>query len=66
MLKVIKEKYKPEFEEIRENMKQALHMIDVNETLDGIITDVTGNPGKMLRPLLMLLVAGECKEGDRK
>ena len=66
MINKIKESYLAELEAIKENMDQAFHLIEVNEELEGILGGISHNPGKMIRPLLMLLVAGDCKGDEKK
>ena len=66
MINKIKESYLAELEAIKENMDQAFHLIEVNEELEGILGGISHNPGKMIRPLLMLLVAGDCKGNEKK
>ncbi len=65
MLKLLHNRYKTEIGIILDKMREALHLIPVNPELDVILNEVTDNPGKLLRPMLMMIIAGDCPEDER-
>ena len=55
----------PDISEIKRYIGSAVDRIKAHDQMKRIIKDVMGNPGKMIRPVMMLLAAGEYEEGCR-
>ena len=52
----------PDISEIKRYIGSAVDRIKAHDQMKRIIKDVMGNPGKMIRPVMMLLAAGEYEE----
>lgn len=55
----------PDLAEVRAHMSRALEPRIAHDRFAGILRESVGNTGKMLRPILMLLVAGDYDEACR-
>ena len=56
----------PDLAEVRAHMSRALEPRIAHDSFAGILRESVGNTGKMLRPILMLLVAGTYNRACRE
>ena len=58
---------KPGLAQIQDRINQAVCAADIQQEFRDLLLEITGNPGKMLRPVLMLIAAGDCdKEQEQE
>ncbi len=58
--------FEPELEDIKKHLNEAVEEQTEDNMIRSLIFEATGNTGKMLRPLLMLLVAGDYDPNKRE
>ena len=59
MIEKLYKKYENELNIIKGHMTSALESCDANSEMKMLFKEIINNPGKMLRPLLMLIISGK-------
>lgn len=65
MLNEIEAWLKPELSDVREYIREALKGQAENKELERLLSETVENPGKMIRPVVLLLAAGEYEKARR-
>lgn len=66
MLQRLYSRYNDELKRIKDDLREALYLFPVNEELGKILSEITDNPGKLIRPIIMLAAAGEYDDRCRQ
>ncbi len=59
-------RYAEELNAVKANMQTALDGVPCNAEMGKILAEIIGHPGKMLRPLLMILLAGDVTKAEKE
>lgn len=57
---------KEEIDGIRERIALAIKESEAHENMKSVLLEATGSAGKMIRPLMILMAAGDCPQGSRE